>query len=291
MHLPAILLPFVLAASAAAQPQEVESEILTQQAFARLYNFDFRGAHEVLDRQIRLHPQDAMGPAVSAAADLFAELHRLKILEFDFFMNDDKFVDRRKLVPDPAARQAFLQEVASAERLAQTRLATTPGDRDALFAMCVTSGLTTDYAVLIERRRFGSLSLSKRNQVYARQLLALNPPIYDAYITTGTVEYIVGSLPFFLRWLVRFDQIKGSKEKAAEQLDLVARKGKYYGPLARIMLAVIHTREKRPAEAEKLLAGLVSDYPENPLFRKELAFVGKLAHPERAAQANTAQPQ
>ena len=291
MHLPAILLPFVLAASAAAQPQEVESEILTQQAFARLYNFDFRGAHEVLDRQIRLHPQDAMGPAVSAAADLFAELHRLKILEFDFFMNDYKFVDRRKLVPDPAARQAFLQEVASAERLAQTRLATTPGDRDALFAMCVTSGLTTDYAVLIERRRFGSLSLSKRNQVYARQLLALNPPIYDAYITTGTVEYIVGSLPFFLRWLVRFDQIKGSKEKAAEQLDLVARKGKYYGPLARIMLAVIHTREKRPAEAEKLLAGLVSDYPENPLFRKELAFVGKLAHPERAAQANTAQPQ
>ena len=134
--------------------------------------------------------------------------------------------------------------------------------------MCVTSGLTTDYAVLIERRRFGSFSLAKRNQVYARRSLALNPPVYDAYVTIGTAEYIVGSLPFFLRWFVRLDQIKGNKQTASELLELVVQKGKYYGPLARILLAVINMREKRPAEAEKLLAGLVSEYPENPLYAR-----------------------
>ncbi len=277
MSVSAILLTLALTAGLAAQPREGESEALTRQAFDRLYNFDFRGAHELLDRQIRLYPQDAMGPAVSAAVDLFAELHRLKILEFDFFMDDDKVVDRRKLTPDPAARQAFFQEVEHAERLAEAQLVNIPENPHALFVLCMTTGLTTDYSVLIERRRFGSFSLSRRNQAYARKLLALNPPVYDAYATIGAVEYVVGSMPFFVRWLARFDQIKGSKQKAAEQLNLVAQRGRYYSPLARILLAVIHTREKRPAEAEKLLASLVSEYPENPLFRKELAFVGKLA--------------
>jgi hypothetical protein len=277
-----LVLCFALAAGLAAQPKEAEPDALIHQAFGRLYNFDFRGAHELLDQQIRLYPQDPLGPAVSAVAYLFAELDRLKILELDFFMSDDKFVDRRKLIPDPAARQAFFQQVENSERLAQARLAQNPDDRTAVFSMCVTSGLTTDYAVLIERRRFGSFSLAKRNQAYARRSLALNPPVYDAYVTIGTAEYIVGSLPFFLRWFVRFDQIKGNKQTASELLDLVVQKGKYYGPLARILLAVIHMREKRPAEAEKLLAGLVSEYPDNPLLRKELANVGKMAHAERS---------
>src|SRR5579863_1853766 len=111
MHLK-VIVPFVaLAASLAAQPRNEEAEALTHQAFARLYNFDFQGAHQILDRQIHLYPQDPLGPAFSGVAYLFAELYRLRILELDFFMSDDKFVDRRKLVPDPAAREAFLQQV------------------------------------------------------------------------------------------------------------------------------------------------------------------------------------
>jgi predicted Zn-dependent protease len=79
--------------------------------------------------------------------------------------------------------------------------------------------------------------------------------------------------------LVRLAQISGSKEKAIEDLELVARRGRYYGPLARMTLAVIYVREKQPGKAEVLLAGLVSEFPENPLFRKELARVSRLAHP------------
>ena len=279
----ALVLSFAVAIPLAAQ-QAPESEALTQQAFVRLYNFDFPGAHRVLDRQIHLYPQDPLGPAVSAVAYLFSELHRLRILELDFFMSDDKFVDRKKLVPDPAVRQAFLQQVDAAERLSQERIAANPEDRLGLFSMCVTSGLTVDYAVLIERRRFGSFSLAKRNQIYAHKLLTLNPPVYDAYVTTGTAEYIVGSLPFFLRWFVRFDQIKGSKQAAAEELQLVVQKGRFYGPLARVLLSVMQMREKRPAEAQKLLAGLASEFSENPLFQKELAYVSKQVRPDGAAK-------
>jgi hypothetical protein len=109
--------------------------------------------------------------------------------------------------------------------------------------------------------------------------------VTDAYMTFGTVEYVIGSLPFFLRWFIRFDQVSGSKQKGIEDLELVARRGRYYGPLARMMLAVIDVREKRPEKAEELLAGLVAEFPQNPLFRQELSRVGRLAHPKGAARA------
>jgi len=262
-----------------------QPKTLIDQAFERLYNFDFPHAQEILDRQVQLAPGDPLPLCVKAAGYLFSELYRLKILELDFFTDDDKVVDRKALVPDPAVRQAFLRSRADAERLASAHLAAHPDDPDALFALCMATGLETDYAALIERRRFGSFALSKRNQVYARRLVALNPPVVDAYMTFGTVEYVVGSLPFFLRWFVRFDQISGSKQKGIEDLELVARSGRYYGPMARMMLAVIHVREKRPAKAEELLTGLVAEFPENPLFRKELSRGSRLAHPSGAARA------
>jgi hypothetical protein len=277
MTIRSVLLLLAASTLRAAQPTLSASEAALHQAYARLYNFDFTGAHQILERQITIAPQDPMPRAVDAAAFLFGELARLRILEFDFFMDDDKVVDRRKLVPDPVIRQKFFDEVATVERLSNPILVNKPDDRNALLAMCMVTGLVADYASLIERRRFGSVPLSRRSQVYAKKMLALNPPVYDAYLTFGSVEYVVGCIPFFLRWLVHFDGVKGSKEKAAQELQLVADHGTYYGPFARVLLAVIHTREKRPVEAAKLLAGLVSEFPENPLFRKELQHLTALA--------------
>jgi len=276
------LLIVALSCCGAAQPgpsPSVDTEAALQTAYARLYDFDFKGAHEILDRQHQLDPQSPLVLAIKCAAYLFVELDRLKILELDFFTDDDKVVDRRKLVPDPVIRQKFFDTVAESDRLANARLAVKPDDPDALLALCMTTGLVTDYAALVEKRRFGSFSLAKKSHVWAKKLLALNPPVVDAYMTFGTAEYIVGSLPFFLRWFVHMDSVEGSKTKGIEELMLVARKGKYYGPFARMLLAVIALREKHPEEAERLLAGLARDYPDNLLVRKELARVSRQIHP------------
>jgi hypothetical protein len=276
------LLIVVLSAGGAAQPRpgpSVNTEAALQAAFVRLYDFDFKDAHEILDRQHQLDPQAPLVFAVKCAAYLFAELDRLKILELDFFTDDDKVVDRRKLIPDPVIRQKFFDTVAESDKLANARLAVNPDDPDALMALCMTTGMVTDYAALVEKRRFGSFSLAKKSHVWAKKLLALNPPVVDAYMTFGTAEYIVGSLPFFLRWFVHMDSVEGSKSKGIEELTLVAQKGKYDGPFARILLAVIALREKHPEEAERLLAGLAKDYPDNPLIRKELARVTRQLHP------------
>ncbi|HUB78437.1 MAG TPA: hypothetical protein VMB03_06565 [Bryobacteraceae bacterium] len=283
LHFIRHLVPLALAAAACAAPAsqvaKVDSETALKQAYTRLYNFDFNGAHEILDRQRQLDPQQPLLPATKAAAYLFSELDRLRILELDFFTDDDKVVDRRKLIPDPSIRARFFQTVSESDKLAESRLASNPNDPDALLALCMTTGLVTDYAALIEKRRFGSFSLAKKSHVWAKKLLDLKPPVVDAYMTFGTAEYIVGSLPFFFRWFVHMDNVEGSKKKGIDELELVAKEGKYYGPFARMLLSVIAMREKRPWDAERLLAGLASEYPQNPLIHQELTRARKEANP------------
>jgi hypothetical protein len=69
---------------------------------------------------------------------------------------------------------------------------------------------------------------------------------------------------------VHFDNVSGSKERGKDNLALVARDGHYFKAFAKILLGIIALREKRPEEAQRLLADLAHDYPHNPLFRKEL---------------------
>lgn len=263
----ALWLLTALAAPGAEPPAAID------RAFARLYNFDFRDAHSILDEHIRADPAYPVTYSVRAAAHLFSELYRLKILETEFFVGDEKVTDKKKLKPDPAVRQAFLSAVEEARQRANARLASSPGDRDAMFALCMAQGLLTDYAMLIDRKYFRSFSLSRQTQQYARKLLGLNPPVYDAYLTLGTVEYVVGSMNFIFRLFVRFDQIQGSKQKGIENLQKVVTGGRYYRPFAKILLSVIYLREKKPAQAQALLAELVREFPENPLLQHELTRV------------------
>jgi hypothetical protein len=235
-----------------------------------MYNFDFPAAHAILDRQIRLDPQDSLPYAVKAAAYLFAELHRLKVLQMEFFEDDDRVIDRRKLTPDPTVRTEFFRLVEAARQRANARLAAHPGDRDALFTLCMAAGLVTDYAALIERRRLASFPLARQTQAYVHKLQLLKPPVYDAYLAMGTTEYVVGSIPFFFRWFIHIENIEGSKQRGIETLQLVSERGRYYPPFARILLAAIAVREKRLADAQKLLADALEEYPENPLVRMEL---------------------
>jgi hypothetical protein len=240
------------------------------EALYSLYNFDFPAAQATLNRYIADHPQEPLPYAFRGSAYLFFELDRLGALESEFLTDDDRLVEKTRPQPDLHIRQEFLQAMDDAQRRAETMLKSSPNDRGALFALCVVAGETTDYMALVEKRQIGSLSPAKRSNAYAQRLLKLDPQFYDAYLTAGFSEYMVGSLPFFVRWFVHFDNVDGNKQRAVRHLELVAREGRYLGPLAKIFLGIIDLREKKPDEARKVLAGLVHDYPGNPLYRKEL---------------------
>jgi hypothetical protein len=239
-------------------------------AFARMYNFDFREAHALIDRYVAAHEGDPLGYASRASSHLFSEMDRLGILEADFFLDDDRIADKKKLKPDPAIRDAFYWATTQSRERAEKQLAVNPSDKNALLAMSMTYGLLTDYAAFVEKKQIGSLSYAKQSQHYAVRLLAIDPGYADAYLTTGISEYLLGSLPFFVKWFVKLEQAKGSKEQAVKNLQVVAKQGRYFGPFARILLAVVALREKRRQDARVWLEGLVRDYPGNQLLRREL---------------------
>lgn len=239
-------------------------------AFQRLYNTDFQGAFTRLDRYIAAEPADPLGYALRASAYLFQELVRLGVLEGEFFADDKRIIDKKKLKPDPEVRKKLFQAIADAQSRAKAILAKNPDDQNALFTMAVTNGIVTDYTALVEKRQISSLSTAKESNIFAQRLLKVNPHYYDAYLTTGFTEYLVGSLPFFVRWFVHFEDVKGSKNVGIQNLQTVARSGHYLRPFARILLAIVYLREKKPWETQKLLTELSSEYPENPLLHKEL---------------------
>jgi hypothetical protein len=248
------------------------TEPTIEAALQRMYDFDFPGSHEVLDRYIALHPQDPLPYAFRGSAYLFYELDRLGILESEFLIDDNKIAEKKKkLEPDPENRARFVRAVNDAESRADAALKINPNDTQALFAMCIAQGVTTDYMAFVEKKQIGSLSVAKRSNQYAQRLLKLDPKFYDAYLTAGITEYMLGSLPFFVRWFVKFDNVDGNKQKGVERLQLVSREGHYFKPFSKILLSIIALREKRPHDAQQFLIELARDYPQNRLFRNELA--------------------
>jgi hypothetical protein len=256
---------FLVCRSSAADPLDL--------AFGRLYNFDFAGAQQILDKRIAASPEEPLPHAVRASTFLFSELDRMQILESEFFASDKRITEKKGARPDPQIRSRLFESIEKAQGLANAKLSGSPDDASSLFSLCLTSGLTADYAALIEKRPLKGLSFIKQSQQFAVELLKRHPAYTDAYLSGGVAEYLLASVPFFVRWFIRLDDTQGSKEQAAAKLKRVAESGRYLKPFAKLLLSIYYLREKRPEQTQLLLAELAHDYPENPLIRKELAKV------------------
>lgn len=255
---------FVLCISCAAPAATLE------RALNRMYNFDFNSADQEINSYIAGHPEDPLGYTFRASALLFRELDRLSILEAEFFSNNKRVMSEKKLSPDAKLKDRFLAAIEQSKAMARARLVADAYEKNALFALCLNAGLITDYMGLIEKRQLGSIAHAKESHSYAVKLLKIDPGYTDAYLTTGLTEYLLGTVPFFVKWFVRFEEAEGNKTVAVERLKAVVDRGKYLGPFAKILLAIIDVREKRPLAAEMKLAELSRDFPENSLFKKEL---------------------
>jgi hypothetical protein len=238
--------------------------------FHLLYNLDFTGAQQEFASWQQAHTDDPLGPACEAAGLLFSEFNRLGVLEAEFYKDDHAFEMRKKFTPDAALRTRFDDALNRAESRAQMRLSRNATDSDALFAMALSSGLRADYAALIEKHNLASLHYTKQGTSWAQRLLAVDPHCYDAHLATGISQYIIGSMAAPVRWLVRLGGISGDKQAGIRELEITAQHGRYLAAYARILLAIAYVREKDTAHARELLVSLRQDFPQNPLFAREI---------------------
>lgn len=255
----------------AADVRPTESDPALAAGYHSLYNLDFARAQQEFTSWESNHRDNPMGPVSEAAGLLFGELQRLGVLESQFYADDSAFGSRKKFSPDPVVKSRFDEALSRGENLARTRLANRPQDRDALFAMTLSSGLKGDYAALIEKHNMASLRYTKDASQFANQVLAVDPNCYDAHLAGGISNYIIGSMVAPVRWLVRLGGVSGDKQKGISELKLTSERGYYLAPFARILLAIAYVREKDKAKAREVLASLQNEFPDNPLFAREIA--------------------
>lgn len=239
--------------------------------YRNMYNLQFNNAHKAFGEWQQEHPDDPLGPVSDAAAHLFSEFDRLHILESELFVNDEKFENRSRLAPNPQVRQAFDAQLSRAKQLAQQALARNPHDANALFADILAFGLEGDYVALIEKHDMQALRLIKQGRAVAEKLLAENPTCYDAYLAVGVENYLLSLKPAPVRWMLRISGAQTDKSLGIEKLRVTADKGHYLLPYARLLLAVAALRDNDRAGARTLLQDLVTNFPQNHLYRKELA--------------------
>jgi hypothetical protein len=260
---------------AVAGPRQTQTDVLRvpelDAGFRLLYELKPAEARTQFAARKKTHPEDPLASAAEAASYLFEECYRQGILTSEFFLDDDRFLGKIPVKADPALREAFFAASKRAQDLAQLRLKTNPDDANALFAMTLSLGMQADYAGLIDKQQLDSLRMLREADKFAKKLLAIAPEGTDAYLTLGTANYIIGSLPAGKRIFLRFKGIRGDKSLGIKQIEIAATSGRYLRPFAKILLALAALREKKPDVARTQLTELVAEFPQNPLFARELA--------------------
>lgn len=255
---------------AASVPEPANESI--RSAVHDLYESRFEASRHTLNQYSSTHPGDPLAYALQAATYLFSSLDRSGALK-------DGFLTDGQAHSDPRAAAALNEAVKQARKSARILLAKDPNNRNALLAICLASGVQRDYLALAEHKWRESYPFMRESQIYATRLLKVDPTAYDAYFTKGFTEYIVASLPPLIRWMMKFDDVTGTRQEGLDDLNIAARSGQYMKPFAQLLLAMFYLREKQEDKTEKLLAQLTEEYPGNPTFRNEWEKLKAKHHP------------
>jgi hypothetical protein len=241
------------------------------EGFRLLYTQHFPEARSTFDSWADAHPGEPFPQAAIAASYLFEELYRQGVLTSDFFLNEKRFLHGIDGKPNTERMKDFRGALTNARSLAKARLAQSPKDPEALFALTISAGMESDADSILEKKQLDGLKMIKEANQYAKELLGQRPDAVDAYVALGCANYIIGSLGGGTRFLLWFGNIHGDKKLGMEQMQNAADKGRYLKPFAKILLALAARREKKNELAQRLLRELTEEFPSSTLFATEYA--------------------
>ena len=145
-----------------------------------------------------------------------------------------------------------------------------PKDVEALYFLGAAEGLEAAFAAGVERKFMPAFRSGQDSVEHHRAVLKLAPDFHDAELTIGLMNYVVGSLPLPAKMIAATMGVRGSKKRGLENLERVAKEGKWARDLSRMMLIDLYKREKRFADAAEMARQLAEKYPRNNLFKLQM---------------------
>jgi tetratricopeptide (TPR) repeat protein len=242
---------------------------LSDPGFVHFYNNEYDQALAIFENERKARPDDPDYSNDIAQTILYREMYRDGALESQLVTGNNPFLRRPKMEIAPQEKARFNSSIDEALKLSNGLLRKNPQDIHALHAVVVAHGLRANYEFLVERAWMDALHEAVAARKANEKILALDPNWIDAHLVSGLTEYIVGSLPPYLRLLGAIRGFHGDKENGIKQLQLVSRSGVLNKYDASILLAAIYRRERQPRLAIPLLEELATTFPRNFLFRLE----------------------
>ncbi|MBI1786970.1 MAG: DUF3808 domain-containing protein [Acidobacteria bacterium] len=244
---------------------------LASPGFQHFYNLEYDQAIAEFEKEIAANPASPSLHNHLAQAVQFRELFKVGALESELVSGANSFLRRPRINTTPEIEKRFFSEIQKAMDLSQASLDKDPNDTQALYAMGVAYGLRANWYFLVRKAWRDSLHDATTARKQHNRVSELDPSNYDARLTQGAHDYIVGSLPLFYKMLGFLIGFHGDKTKGIHTLQEVAAKGRYNRVDAEVFLCALYRREERWQEAAPLLAELIQRFPRNYLLRFEQA--------------------
>ena len=263
------LLSLLLIASSVFASAYHPGDPLTIPGFVDFYNNEYGKAYAYFKANLKSHPDDPDSYNHLAQVILYRELFRDGALESEMVSGSNPFLRNPKLAISRQAKAEFASCINHSLELTDAALDKDPRDVHAWYASGVAHGLSANYSFLVEKAWTDSLRDAAAANKANKQALALQPQFVDARLIVGLYEYVVGSLPLYMRLLGVIGGFRGDKQDGIRQLQEVAKYGTLNKYDAQIILAVIYRREHHPKLALPLLKEAANRFPGNYLLRLE----------------------
>jgi tetratricopeptide (TPR) repeat protein len=270
---------FAVAAHAAAVPPQSEG-------FTALYNLDYDRAVSLFEESVKRSPDNPEAWNHLAQSLLYRALYRSGALDSGIFSKDNAFLKKpRTPMPAPDEKR-FVEAITTSLALTGMRLRKDPNDQGALYAQGVAYAHRAQFFLLVKKANLDALRDGTRSRKAHNRLLQLNRSMADARLIPGMHEYVVGSLPRWVKALVFLAGFSGDRKKGIEYIESAAASGMKTGVEARVLLSLVYRRERQPEKGVPLVRELAEAFPRNHLYRSEVALL--LAASGRHAEAISA---
>ncbi|MBL8149990.1 MAG: DUF3808 domain-containing protein [Blastocatellia bacterium] len=247
-----------------------EYKTLRNEGFELLYNMNYKAAIERFDKMKLLIPDHPAGYFHLAACYWLSMLNSSRRLQTGIYNNNSFYAESKERV-DERSDKEFRVLIEAAIEKSEVAVKKNPSDPYALYYQGASHGLLASYEGTISRAFISALRNGSKSVDLHKKVVEIEPNLLDAYLTIGTYDYIVGSLPLFVKMLATIGGFRGSKERGLQELEMVAEKGNFARDDAKVLLIALYNRESRYQDAVKLLETLSAKYPKNYLFKLEMA--------------------
>jgi tetratricopeptide (TPR) repeat protein len=252
---------------------------LRREASAATYNIDYAGAREKYEEIRKRYPQHPAGDLYLATLIWLEHLYKSRRLQTSLYKDDSSFYagaekareESEGDAVDPAVDRAFRDRMASAKTKALALVSRNKNDPDALFYLGSYYGVMAGYEASVARKFFGAMRNGSRCVDAHQKVLKLKPDYYDAYLSVGMYDYIVGSLPFAYKAIAAIAGFRGNRQRGIERLQTVVEKSSDSADDARVLLLAVFQNEKRYEDSLAILDHLSGKYPRSYLVKLEKA--------------------